>query len=255
MRKKIISTKILNRLSPKKFASSSELSSLQVNNVTSSIYDAALAIANAVKELVQAAEKVQQERVSYRLTNPNVYRRDPMWANGLISAAKTVAMTTEQIVRTAQAMVISIGNSTAEHKNQQCPSEEELVTIAKAIATSTSQLVAASRAKTIPGTLNVHQNLSKSARAVAMATSELVTVARQFTSLLDDEEERQQQEEALDTGGESSANSNNNGKTGIKTGSVVRHLEQQMKILRLEKELEKARRAMFDQRKKEYQSK
>jgi len=152
MRKKIISTKILNRLSPK--------NSLQVNNVTSSIYDAALAIANAVKELVQAAEKVQQERVSYRLTNPNVYRRDPMWANGLISAAKTVAMTTEQIVRTAQAMVISIGNSTAEHKNQQCPSEEELVTIAKAIATSTSQLVAASRAKTIPGTLRVGDGCS-----------------------------------------------------------------------------------------------
>jgi len=40
---------------------------------------------------------------------------------------------------------------------------------------------------------------------------------------------------------------------GNYTGSAVKQLEQQMKVLKLEKELEKARKAMLNQRKAEYQ--
>lgn len=38
------------------------------------------------------------------------------------------------------------------------------------------------------------------------------------------------------------------------TGSAVKQLEQQMKILRLEKELERARKSMLTDRKNEYQN-
>ncbi len=37
------------------------------------------------------------------------------------------------------------------------------------------------------------------------------------------------------------------------TGAAVRQLEQQMKVLKLEKELDKARQSMLKARKKEYQ--
>lgn len=68
-----------------------------------------------------------------------------------------------------------------------------------------------------------------------LATSQLVSAAKAFSAREEEEEEE-----------ELAANY---------TGSAVRQLEQQMKVLRLEKELEKARKNMLDSRKKEYQKK
>ncbi len=41
--------------------------------------------------MVKAAHILQNESIEKTKTNPLVYRQDPMWANGLISASKTAA--------------------------------------------------------------------------------------------------------------------------------------------------------------------
>ena len=72
-------------------------------DVTAAILDACISIASAAQSLVTAAAKYkhliqsfnnfrsQTERVDKQRENPSVYKKDPMWANGLISAAKNVA--------------------------------------------------------------------------------------------------------------------------------------------------------------------
>jgi len=145
-----------------------------------------------------------------------------MWANGLISAAKQVAGAVQQLVKSA--------SNSVEGKAE----EEELVAVARMVASSTAQLVSASRAKSDTNSKN-HQFLMDAAKTVANATSQLVTAAKNATKMLQEE-----QEEEL---------------ASNYTGSAVKQLEQQMKVLKLEKELEKARQQMLGSRKQEYTKK
>lgn len=129
--------------------------------------------------------------------------------------------------------------------------EEELPAVAKMVGAATAQLVAASRAKSAAGSKS-HSNLSDaakvshliinftfhlltSAQIVAQATSQLVSAAKAWNDLKEEETEQEM--------------------AGNYTGSAVKQLEQQMKVLKLEKELEKARKAMLNQRKAEYEKK
>eukprot|EP01117_Protostelium_nocturnum_P013126 TRINITY_DN487_c0_g1_i1.p1 TRINITY_DN487_c0_g1~~TRINITY_DN487_c0_g1_i1.p1 ORF type:complete len:2445 (+),score=1078.48 TRINITY_DN487_c0_g1_i1:119-7453(+) len=191
----------------------------ETDNVAAAIYDAAIAIAKATQTLVQYAAVSQSERVQMQQKNPIVYKADPMWANGLISAAKQVAGATQQLVRSANDAVNGTGR------------EEELEAVAKLVSSATAQLVAASRAKSAQGSKS-HSDLSDSAKIVASATNMLVKAAKDWSKLKEDEIEQDM--------------ANNY------TGSAVKQLEQQMKVLKLEKELEKARKAMLDTRKGEY---
>ena len=190
------------------------------SDVTEAIYAATIAIANAVVILVKSTYSVQQEILARQKNNPMVYRKDPMWANGLISASKNVAGACQMLVKSANAAVQ--GNS----------GEDELVAVAKSVAAATAQLMSASRAKSDPDSA-AHKALSTAAKSVATATSQLVDAAKTYAA-----NQQEEEEEEMATS---------------YTGSAVRQLEQQMRVLKLEKELEKARQSMLKSRKKEYQ--
>jgi len=107
--------------------------------------------------------------------------------------------------------------------------EEELIATARAVAAATAQLVAASRAKS-GDDQGSHALVSSAAKAVASATSQLVAAAKAATAFQEQEAAEVQEDYNF-------------------TGGKIKELEQQMKILKLEKELELARKQMLASRK------
>jgi hypothetical protein len=104
-----------------------------------SILEAAIAVTNAIARLIKAsassqAEIVQQGRGS-SMSATQFYKKNNRWTEGLISAAKAVAMSTNMLIETADG-VISGRNS-----------PEQLIVASNDVAASTAQLVAASRVK------------------------------------------------------------------------------------------------------------
>ncbi|KAF2072395.1 hypothetical protein CYY_006287 [Polysphondylium violaceum] len=194
---------------------------LDAEGIAATIVDASSAIAQAVSRLVHAAAVAQGKRRENAVGN--FYSKDPTWSNGLISAAKAVAAATHRLVEAG----IKAGTGKAE--------EEELIATARAVAAATALLVSASRAKSgdDSGSQAAHSALSAAAKKVAAATSDLVSAAKAATVFEEQQEEEQQQDFNF-------------------TGSKVKELEQQMKILRLEKELESERRKMLNSRKQNY---
>jgi len=192
-------------------------------DINDAILDAATAIATATGALVQAAAGAQQERVKLVRETPGgkKYMADPTWANGLISAAQNVAGSVSQLVKSA--------NESIQGKAQ---SEEALVNSAKAVATATAHLVAASRAKSDPDS-RAQQTLKNAAKAVSNATSQLVNAANAAGQYKQEVEVIIEEPDPELIGGK------------------AKELEQQMKILKLEKELERARlglKSMREQR-------
>ncbi|KAL6044026.1 Cytoskeleton assembly control protein [Balamuthia mandrillaris] len=188
--------------------------------VTEAIIEAARAITQATASLVRGAHVAQKERVA-KGKNPktkHLYRKDPTWANGLISAAQTVAATTQELVRNA--------NDSAQGKCE----EERLIASARAVAAATAQLVAASRAKADP-TSQSQKTLSAAAKAVAAATSRLV--------------------EAAKAAAEAEKEESSNKRLSL-TPSAKADLEKQIEILRLEKQLEQARMELAKGRQQQY---
>jgi len=193
----------------------------QTDDVTESILEAARAIARATAALVRSAHTAQRERVN-KLGNPktkHLYHKDPTWANGLISAAQKVAAVIREMVMSADAAA----------KGQ--AEEERLVASARAVAATTAQLVAASRAKADPAS-QAQQKLSAVAKAVATATTQLVEAAR-----LSSQQEREEK------------NINRRFSMSI---SAKAELEKQIEILKLEKALEQARSDLTRNRKQQY---
>jgi hypothetical protein len=115
-------------------------SPLPDEEINEAIIDAARAITTATATLVGAATQVQKElAVKGRAERKeNVYRRDPAWAKGLISAAQSVAGSVKGLVNAANGAV----SGRAE--------EEALVASAKGVAAATARLVYASRTKADP---------------------------------------------------------------------------------------------------------
>jgi talin len=194
----------------------------QLKEVTGAILDAARAIAGATAMLVTSAHGAQKERVE-KGKNPktkHLYRKDPKWANGLISAAQTVAATTRHLVQ--QANQASKGQA----------DEEVLVASARAVAAATAQLVSASAAKADNPNSKSQVALKAAAKAVANATAKLV--------------------EAAKNAGKSSSSSNSD--MELSTGAKA-EFEQNVLILKLEKELEQARMKLAAMRKAAYTKK
>lgn len=108
---------------------------LKVHNT---ILAAALAITGAIAELIKAATVAQQEIVREGRGSSSrtaFYKKNNRWTEGLISAAKAVATSTNRLIETADG-VISGRNS-----------QEQLIVASNDVAASTAQLVAASRVK------------------------------------------------------------------------------------------------------------
>jgi len=201
---------------------------LNEEDINSAILDAARAITDATGSLVKAATVAQRERIakSRDPTKKHFYRKDPAWANGLISAAQAVGGTTQDLVSSANGFV---------KKESDCD-EDILIAAAKQVAASTARLMAASRAKSDPFS-DSHKNLAAASKAVASATQALVDAAKMAGRSLNETEEV---ELALD---DISA-----------VQARKEQLKRQAEMLRLEKELEKARMAYTSLNKDAYTS-
>jgi huntingtin-interacting protein 1-related protein len=150
--------------------------------VHDTILDAALAITNAIAQLIKAATLTQQEIVQAgRGTSSKTafYKKNNRWTEGLISAAKAVASSTNTLIETADGVL----------SNRNSP--EQLIVASNDVAASTAQLVAASRVKA--GFMSKSQeNLEQASKAVGAACRALV---RQVQSLIKD---RSQEEDQVD---------------------------------------------------------
>ena len=150
--------------------------------VNDSILDAALAITNAIAQLIKAATVTQQEIVQAGRGSSSrtaFYKKNNRWTEGLISAAKAVASSTNTLIETADGIISGRA------------SPEQLIVASNNVAASTAQLVAASRVKA--GFMSKSQeNLEQASKAVNAACRALV---RQVEAML---KERSAEDEQVD---------------------------------------------------------
>ncbi|RAL06384.1 putative cytoskeleton assembly control protein Sla2 [Aspergillus ibericus CBS 121593] len=196
---------------------------LRINDV---ILAAAIAVTNAIAELIKAATESQQEIVREGRGSSSrtaFYKKNNRWTEGLISAAKAVANSTNTLIETADG-VISGRNS-----------PEQLIVASNDVAASTAQLVAASRVKATFMS-KTQDRLETASKAVGAACRALV---RQVQDII--KEKNQDDNEAVDYSKLSSHE------------FKVQEMEQQVEILQLENSLARARQRLGEMRKISYQ--
>ncbi|EMC97884.1 hypothetical protein BAUCODRAFT_67645 [Baudoinia panamericana UAMH 10762] len=212
-------TKLMNK--PRDHYSTYEL------KIHDSILEAAIAVTNAIAQLIKAATASQQEIVSQgrgsSMSRTQFYKKNNRWTEGLISAAKAVARSTNMLIETADG-VISGRNS-----------PEQLIVASNDVAASTAQLVAASRVKASFMSKS-QERLEESSKAVTNACRSLV---RQVQKII--ENRQRDGEEDVDYAKLSGHD------------FKVRQMEQQVEILQLENSLSAARHRLGEMRKISYQ--
>lgn len=193
---------------------------LQVHD---SILAAALQITNAIARLIQAATESQQEIVAQgrgSSSKQQFYKRNNRWTEGLISAAKAVAFATNLLIESADGVL------SGTH------SLEQLIVASNEVAAATAQLVAASRVKASLMS-KTQERLELAAKAVSEACKALVRQVKAVSS-------KQEEEDMPD----------------YKNMAVLefkrREMEQQVEILKLEKDLGMARRRLGEMRRAGY---
>ncbi|WEW57506.1 sla2 Src-like adaptor 2 [Emydomyces testavorans] len=190
-----------------------------------SILEASIAVTNAIAELIKAATASQQEIVREGRGSSSrtaFYKKNNRWTEGLISAAKAVATSTNTLIETADG-VISGRNS-----------PEQLIVASNDVAASTAQLVAASRVKATFMS-KTQDRLETASKAVGAACRSLV---RQVQDII--AEKNRDESETVDY----SKLSGHEFK--------VREMEQQVEILQLENKLSQARQRLGEMRKISY---
>ncbi|KAI8853089.1 I/LWEQ domain-containing protein [Chytridium lagenaria] len=193
-------------------------------NVHSAVLKSAVALTNAIQQLIRCATACQQEIVSHGRagsTNTAFYKKNNKWTEGLVSAAKAVAIATTHLVECADGLV------------KGTHSIEQLIVAAQEVGVATTQLVAASRVKAVPFS-KLQDRLEDAAIAVREATKLLVKAARDAAKLKAEEQARDEI-----------------GKMG-RHEMKIKEMEQQVKILELEKELNQARYKLGEIRKQGY---
>jgi myosin heavy subunit len=166
-------TKLMNK--PRDQYSTYEL------KIHDSILEAAIAVTNAIAQLIKAATASQQEIVQQgrgsSMSKTQFYKKNNRWTEGLISAAKAVARSTNMLIETADG-VISGRNS-----------PEQLIVASNDVAASTAQLVAASRVKA-SFMSKTQERLEECSKAVTNACRGLV---RQVQGIIDGRREGEDQ--------------------------------------------------------------
>ncbi|KIL00973.1 hypothetical protein PAXRUDRAFT_820978 [Paxillus rubicundulus Ve08.2h10] len=193
---------------------------LQVHD---SILSAAMAITNAIARLIQAATESQKEIVAQGKGSSSVqqfYKRNNRWTEGLISAAKSVAFATNLLIESADGVL------SGTH------SLEQLIVASNEVAAATAQLVAASRVKANLMS-KTQERLELAAKAVTEACKALVRQVKAVSA-------RQAQEEEVDY------------KNMAGLEFKRREMEQQVEILKLEKDLGAARHRLGAMRRAGY---
>ncbi|KAG6840915.1 hypothetical protein C0991_003257 [Blastosporella zonata] len=188
-----------------------------------SILAAAMAITKAISGLIKAATDSQQEIVAQGKGSSSMqqfYKRNNRWTEGLISAAKAVAFATNLLIESADGVL------SGTH------SLEQLVVASNEVAAATAQLVAASRVKANLMS-KTQERLEAAAKAVTEACKALVRQVKAVSA-------RQNEEEDVD----------------YKNMAVLefkrREMEQQVEILKLEKDLGAARHRLGAMRRAGY---
>ncbi|KAH8099269.1 cytoskeleton assembly control protein [Cristinia sonorae] len=193
---------------------------LQVHD---SILAAAMAITNAIARLIKAATDSQQEIVAQgrgSSTSQQFYKRNNRWTEGLISAARAVAFATGLLIESADGVL------SGTH------SLEQLIVASNEVAAATAQLVAASRVKANLMS-KTQERLELAAKAVTEACKALVRQVKAISAKqITDEEVDYKNMAALEF--------------------KKREMEQQVEILRLEKDLGAARHRLGAMRRAGY---
>ncbi|TFY72777.1 hypothetical protein EVG20_g214 [Dentipellis fragilis] len=193
---------------------------LQVHD---SILQAAMAITSAIARLIKAATESQQEIVAQgkgSSSTQQFYKRNNRWTEGLISAARAVAFATNLLIESADGVL------SGTH------SLEQLIVASNEVAAATAQLVAASRVKANLMS-KTQERLELAAKAVTEACKALVRQVRAISA-------KQVQEEDVDY------------KNMATMEFKRREMEQQVDILRLEKDLGAARHRLGAMRRAGY---
>ena len=202
-----------------------KLTSIDIQ-VHKSILSAVKAITEAIGKLIISATHAQQEIVSHGKgagTASAFYKKNSRWLEGLISAAKTVALATKTLVETANGVVHGTFKM------------EQLIVAAHEVAAATAQLVSASRVKAVRGS-KTQDKLESSAKAVTDATKLLVKTVDEL-----------RKREAKTKG-------------DVDFTKLSAHdfkkkeMEQQVKILTFEKNLSDARMQLSEMRRQAYHS-
>ena len=200
----------------------SRLSAIDLQ-VHDSILSAAMAITNAIGRLIKAATESQAEIAAQGRGSSSVqqfYKRNNRWTEGLISAAKAVAFATNLLIESADGVL------SGTH------SLEQLIVASNEVAGATAQLVAASRVKANLMS-KTQERLELAAKAVTEACKALVRQVKAISA-------RQSEEEEVDYA--------NMAVLEFKR----REMEQQVEILKLEKELGAARHRLGAMRRAGY---
>ncbi|KAF9171376.1 sla2 Src-like adaptor 2 [Mortierella sp. AD010] len=200
------------------------LSAIEIQ-VNASILESAMAMMQAIGHLIKCATISQQEIVAQgrgTQTNAAFYKKHNRWTEGLISAAKSVAMATTLLVETADGVI------------SKTHSMEQLLVASNEVAAATAQLVAASRVKANIMS-KAQDNLERASKAVTEASRALV---RAVKTIMD--REMKERESAVDY--------QNMNAHEFK----IKEMTQQVEILKLEKELTLARRVLGEMRKVSY---
>jgi hypothetical protein len=144
---------------------------LQGKQVHAAIVEAAGAITASVANLIRSAGLCQQEIVAHERKNGSTtrtfYAKNQRWVEGLVSAARSVAMCTSLLVDSADGIVRG-GDVKM----------EQLVVCANQVTAATVQLVTAARVKALPMSKN-QERLEAAAKSVKSAGSLLVGCVEQ----------------------------------------------------------------------------
>jgi len=189
-------------------------------------------VATALRNLLNAARMAQDQRVENNRTGVNkdeVYHKDPTWSEGVVSAAKSVVGTMEQLI---------------EASTNKDLDDDLVITLAKSVTASTAQLVAAERVRGDPDS-DATKFLLMSAKGVAAATTELISKTREASQVQPFSANKPMEEKATDK------KILNEG--GAQTSDKVKELETALRITRLEKELLAARSDLVGLRRDKYQ--
>ncbi|VVT51277.1 uncharacterized protein SAPINGB_P003043 [Magnusiomyces paraingens] len=191
------------------------------------ILSAAQAVTSAIAALIRAASACQQEIVAQGRgsSSPTAfYKKHNRWTEGLISAAKSVAASTNVLIETADG-VLSKQNS-----------PEQLIVASNEVAASTAQLVAASRVKS--------SYMSKTQDHLELASKNVTSACKSLVAQVQDIISKQQRQADADKDVDYSK----------LTPHVLKRteMEQQVEILKLENMLGNARKRLGEIRKFSY---
>ncbi|XP_026668374.1 huntingtin-interacting protein 1 isoform X2 [Ceratina calcarata] len=192
--------------------------------VNGKILDSCTDLMKCIRMLVKKSRLLQAEIVEQgkgTASATEFYKRNHQWSEGLISAAKAVAMGANLLLEAADKVVSGNGKF------------EQLVVASQGIAASTAQLVVASRVKANRNSNNLAA-LSEASRDVTQATGSVVATAKNCSQLVEENDD-------LDV-------------SGLSLHQAKRlEMEAQVRVLELEQALETERLRLAALRRYHYQ--